>query len=402
MSTPDYWPATSRPGYEAEAVTEFAQRAPRPAGDAPAPESAPAPGPSSATAAVPTAGDAVPTAPAPPPGIPQQPTDVPGILPPPPAAVGLLPRQMEVRELPASWGWRGRVRKLTRGAVAPKPSTSEVRHRQATVAVRRSFTRPVTIMFANPKGGAGKTPATLLAGATFGSIRGGYVVAWDNNETRGTLGVRGLMPDQGLTVWDLLGHLDRFERVDSRAGELAAYMRAQGEARFDVLASDESAENMAQIGVGEFERLRAVLSRFYKLLLIDTGNNIRATNWQAAADAADLLVVCSSYRRDVAFSAAWMLDHLERTGRADLARRAVTVLSASEPQVPPKARAEIVEHFTARTRAVVEIPYDPTIASGERLDFSTVARNTRDAWLYACAAIADGLTEVNNPRRTAR
>ncbi|BCJ46191.1 hypothetical protein GCM10010168_51400 [Actinoplanes ianthinogenes] len=397
MSTPDYWPATSRPGYDAEAVTEFAQRAPRPAGDAPAPESATAPAPTPAPTPA-TEVKVVATAPV---VAPEPASDTPTVLPPPPAAVGLLPRQMGVAELPATWGWRGKVRKLTRGAVAPQASAAEVRHRQATVAVRRSFTRPVTVMFANPKGGAGKTPATLLAGATFGSIRGGYVVAWDNNETRGTLGVRGLMPDQGLTVWDLLGHLDRFERVDARAGELAAYLRAQGEARFDVLASDESAENMAQIGVGEFERLRAVLSRFYKLLLIDTGNNIRATNWQAAADAADLLVVCSSYRRDVAFSAAWMLDHLESTGRADLARRAVTVLSASEPQVPPKARAEIVEHFTGRTRAVVEIPYDPTIASGERIDFSTVSRSTRDAWLYACAAIADGLAEVNHTRRTA-
>jgi MinD-like ATPase involved in chromosome partitioning or flagellar assembly len=317
----------------------------------------------------------------------------------PATAASLLPRHTALQELPATWGWRGRVHRLSKGAVAPKPTAAEVRHRQATVAVRRSYTRPMTVMFANPKGGAGKTPATLLAGATFGQARGGYVVAWDNNETRGTLGVRGLMPDQDLTVWDLLGHLDRFERIDARAGDLAGYVRAQGEARFDVLASDESAENMSQIGVDEFERLRTVLSRFYKLILVDTGNNIRASNWQAAADAADLLVVCSSYRRDVAFSAAWMLDHLERTGRADLAKRAVTVLSASEPQVPQQARAEIIEHFTGRTRTVVEIPYDRSIAPGERIDFATVDQATRDAWLYACAAIADGLAEADHTRR---
>ncbi|HWS36853.1 MAG TPA: cobalamin biosynthesis protein CobQ [Actinoplanes sp.] len=408
MSSSDHWPAAHRDRYQTEPRTDFAHRAA--VAQEQTDDTARA---ASDTEPAPDKGDAVTTTPATPPATPAPtPAETPETVTTPatttattpaaatsPTAASLLPRHTTLRELPATWGWRGRVHRLTKGAVAPKPTEAEVRHRQATVAVRRAYARPMTVMFANPKGGAGKTPATLLAGATFGQARGGYVVAWDNNETRGTLGVRGLMPDQDLTVWDLLGHLDRFERIDARAGDLSGYVRAQGEARFDVLASDESPENMSEIGADEFERLRAVLSRFYKLVLVDTGNNIRATNWQAAADAADLLVVCSSYRRDVAFSAAWMLDHLERTGRGDLARRAVTVLSASHPQVPQEARAEIIEHFSARTRAVVEIPYDPSIAPGERIDVATVAQGTRDAWLYACAAIADGLAEADQTRR---
>ncbi len=428
LAMSSYWPAVDRPGYEAEAAIDFTRAPslalPPPPAEAPAdrqsapahllaaesatedrqipatiPNETPAPAgaPNTDAAGAPVSdratGEPVTTTEAEP--APGAAGDAPTSPPSRPNASSLLPRQTALETMPATWGWRGKVRRLSGGLISPKMTEGEMQHRAARVAVRRSFTRPMTVMFANPKGGAGKTPATLLAGATFGSSRGGYVVAWDNNETRGTLGVRGLMPDRDLTVWDLLRDLDRFERVDARAGDLAGYVRAQGEAQFDVLASDEAAENMAQIGVEEFERLRAVLSRFYKLVLVDTGNNVRATNWQAAAEAADLLVVCSSYRRDVAFSASWMLDHLESTGRADLARRAVTLLSAASPDVPPGARSEIVEHFTARTRAVVEIPYDAAIAPGERIDYNAVAPRTRDAWLFACAAIAAGLTEVD-------
>jgi len=162
--------------------------------------------------------------------------------------------------------------------------------------VQRSFGRPVSIAFVNPKGGGGKTTCTLLAAATLGTHRGGGVVAWDCNETRGTLGLRAL-PDTPTTVWDLLGHLDEFERPGSRIGDLAAYLRGQGEARFDVLASDEDAANMEQVDGAACARILTVLQRFYKITCIDTGNNLRASNWQAVIGSADQLVVCSSYEQ---------------------------------------------------------------------------------------------------------
>jgi hypothetical protein len=49
------------------------------------------------------------------------------------------------------------------------------------------FGRPVSFVVANPKGGAGKTPVTLLLAGAFGVARGGGVLAWDNNELRGTM-----------------------------------------------------------------------------------------------------------------------------------------------------------------------------------------------------------------------
>src|SRR4051794_8772424 len=87
-------------------------------------------------------------------------------------------------------GWRAGLNQLTGGRLRTKPGRAERAERAAQDALRRPFAGPRTIMIANPKGGAGKTPTTLLLGATLGSVRGGYVLAWDNNETRGTLGLR--------------------------------------------------------------------------------------------------------------------------------------------------------------------------------------------------------------------
>ena len=66
----------------------------------------------------------------------------------------------------------------------------------------------MTVVVVQPKGGAGKTPTTICLSAAFGAHRGGYVVGWDDNETRGTLAVRVSNPDdQRATVWDLLSDL---------------------------------------------------------------------------------------------------------------------------------------------------------------------------------------------------
>ena len=107
-------------------------------------------------------------------------------------ATDFLDRRAGQQELgPATWGWRGGVRRMTGGLVKPRMGPAERQHVQDRAAIQRDFDGPRTIAFINPKGGAAKTTGVLAAGYTFGTVRGGGVIAWDNNETRGTLGIRG-------------------------------------------------------------------------------------------------------------------------------------------------------------------------------------------------------------------
>ena len=79
---------------------------------------------------------------------------------------------------------------------------------------------------------------------------------------------------------------------------LAVRSPADCEGMFDVLASDESATAGEMLTASAFAEIREIVSRFYKLIFVDTGNNVRAQNWQAAMDATDQLVITMSARND--------------------------------------------------------------------------------------------------------
>ena len=304
----------------------------------------------------------------------------------------LLATRPEAPRGPAAMGWQGSVRRMTGGLIAPGPGRPELRLRAAISSVQRSLDGPKTVVVLNPKGGAHKTTASLLIAASFGIHRGGYTLAWDNNESRGTLGWRSASARHGNTAVNLLHDLDRFADLGSaRVGDLDNYVRAQGSAQFDVLASDEDAASAASIDGDAFTALHRTLARFYRVMVIDTGNNMRASNWQAAVSIADQLVIISTIREDTSQSAAWAIDALRATGHEDAVSRAVTVLSAPSFDVDPKLRARLHDHFGQLTRVVLDVPHDPALVAGGPLLIDALAGSTREAWLHVSAAVADGL-----------
>ncbi|GAA1585307.1 hypothetical protein GCM10009828_007050 [Actinoplanes couchii] len=290
----------------------------------------------------------------------------------------------------ATMGARAMLQNATFGLLKMAPGQYEMEYKQDVEMVRRNFggLRQVTVV--NPKGGAGKTVAVLLLAMTFGQKRGGYVLAWDNNETQGTLGMRAQQDFHARTVRDMMRDLHLFQGAQGRVGDLSQYVRAQGEGMFDVLASDESATAGEMLTANSFAEIRDVVSRFYKLIFVDTGNNVRAENWQASMDATDQLVITMSARNDSAETAARMLDHLEQGGRRRLVRQAVTIVT-----MPPTRKdidlQWIQQHFAARTRAVLVAPYERLIDSGEPIRYGELSPPTKDAWLKIAAAVASGL-----------
>ncbi|GAB3743376.1 MinD/ParA family ATP-binding protein [Microlunatus parietis] len=309
-----------------------------------------------------------------------------------PTLEDLLETRPKPKPGPAEWGVRGALRKVTFGAVKFRPSSAEMQHRMDVSAIQRSLSGPKTVAVVNPKGGASKTTTCYLIGATFGLYRGGYTLAWDNNETRGTLGWRSIPARHTNTAVDLLADIERFQAVDrARVGDLDNYVRTQGTAQFDVLASDEDAARSATLDGEAFDQLHQTLSRFYRLLIIDTGNNMRASNWIAAVEAADLLVISSSVREDTASSAAWLIDGLRARGLEHKVESAVTVLSAPAREPEEGLSRRLHDHFGRLTRAVLDVPHDPALVDGGTIEIEKLHPQTREAWVHVTAAIADGL-----------
>ena len=110
-----------------------------------------------------------------------------------------------------------------RGLLGLNPSQAEVEQAADEKLLRAVFPRPVRIAVATPKGGTGKTPTTVGLAAAFGRARGASVVAWDNNELRGTLGYRTFRSHRA-TVMDLLQARDYLMGADCRIADVQGFM----------------------------------------------------------------------------------------------------------------------------------------------------------------------------------
>ena len=89
---------------------------------------------------------------------------------------------------------------------------------------------------------------------------------------------------------------------------------------------------------------------------------------------------------------ALSVDHLVRSGKADLARNAVAVVSCAAARTDPELLESIVKDLRPLVRDVVVIPFDPDIRSGGALEYGSLAHPTRQALLLACASLIDSLT----------
>ena len=292
-------------------------------------------------------------------------------------------------EAPARDGVRGVLNGL---GLRIAPSRVEQRVRADVAAVAQHWPRPLAIAVVNGKGGACKTPTTILLAATFARYGGAGVVAWDNNSTRGTLGWRTQKGPHEATIEDLLPVVEDLVGRDALAASMARYTHHQRLDRYDVLRSRPEALSKSQpTDANAVDAVHRVLTKYYRLVLIDSGNDESAEQWQAMIRKADAIVVPTTTRPEHAESARLLLAELAGADQhcANLASNALVVVSqASRAEAAPH---EYVETFSRMTRAAVGIPYDPAMA-GSPLLLDSLAPSTRRAWLAAGAALTGAFT----------
>jgi MinD-like ATPase involved in chromosome partitioning or flagellar assembly len=307
------------------------------------------------------------------------------VLPPPaPAPPALKPPALNppapTSPAPARIEWR---------QARPEQDTD-----RAVALIRRKLGRPRVLAFANPKGGVHKTTATVLAAATIGSVRGRGVLAWDDNELRGTLGLRAGSARHARTIRHLLGDLLEIENMhgDALLQELDGYLRHASDGSYDVLAGEENPRFAQRLDQSTVQRVMDLLRRTHDVICVDTGNNVESTNWQTVMKATDQLVITTVPREDAAFTADWMLDLLDETGMEDIVANAVTLISCPSPGPVPLLE-DLTKHFAGRTRAVAVVPYDPALEVGSSIEYSELLPETRQAWLRAASTMIEPFAE---------
>lgn len=289
---------------------------------------------------------------------------------------------------PASSGWRGFLARL---GLRPEPSPAEKAYRADVRAVSAHWPGPRTIAIVNGKGGAGKTPTTVLLSALFARHGGSGVLAWDNNETRGTLGWRTEQGPHESHVLDLLPYADSLMLPTARAADLAAYVHHQTADKFEVLRSNPTMlPHQQRLTTADFDAVHAVATKYYRLILVDSGNDETAPHWLRMIDAADQLVVATTTRPDHAEAGRLLLEALrDRDAHsAALADQAVVIVSQADRE--EASASTIAEGYEGLARTAVTIPYDKAMRT-PWLRLDNLDSATQRAYLAAAAAVAAGL-----------
>jgi len=295
-------------------------------------------------------------------------------------------------EAPPS-GWRRFLFKLTGGLINAGPSTSDLQRRELVGRVKSPVAGCRRIAIVSRKGGVGKTTTTLMLGHTFASLRGDRVIALDGNPDAGSLAYR-VRRETSNTITGLLAHREEIHRyADIRA------FTSQAPTRLEVVAADDDPRITDALAEQDFHTAVSLLEVHYNLVCLDTGTGVLESAAKGILQLADQIVVVTAASLDSARTASSTLDWLERNGHGDLVEGAVAVVNG----VRPRSQLEldrVVEHFRARCREVVQVPWDPHLEAGAESSLEQLQERTRHAYLQLAAAVADGFAAESFEERS--
>lgn len=289
---------------------------------------------------------------------------------------------------PKPTGWRAVAGRL---GFKVQASQAQCQQWEDERTVSQHWPGPRTIAVLNGKGGAGKTPTSILLASNFARLGSGSVVAADGNVTRGTLGWRTEQGPHNATILDMVPKTEALMDPSARNGDVAAFTHHQTIDQFDVLRSNPLLLSTEQkLSPEELDGIQQVLTRYYRMIIWDTGNDEGDSLWLRIVSHADQIVVATTTRTDHAEAGRLLLQGL--SGRdersAALAANAVVVISQADREEPPAT--SLVDGFAGIAREVVTIPYDRSMRE-QWLRSDKLAPATRAAWLHAAAAVARGL-----------
>jgi MinD-like ATPase involved in chromosome partitioning or flagellar assembly len=242
------------------------------------------------------------------------------------------------------------------------------------------------------KGGVGKTTAAVGLGSTLASLRGDRVIAVDGNPDRGTLSDK-VRLETSATIRDLLN-----ERAQvSRYADVRAFT-SQSSSRLEILASDRDPGVSVAFSADDYRAVARVLEHYYSICITDCGTGLLHSAMAGILELADQIVLVSSPSVDGARSASATLDWLEAHDYGDLVRNGVVVLSTIRPKTKSTVDLDRLEqHFAARCRAVIRIPYDPHLEEGAEVELELLNSETADAYLTLAAIVGDGFAVPRRP-----
>lgn len=286
----------------------------------------------------------------------------------------------------ASRGMRG---VLSRFGIHMAPGPTEAAEFAAATAQRAAeqiirqatWTRAVSVLVANPKGGTGKTPTSILLGGVLAAVRGGSVAIVEVSDDPGALTFRAEgNPPRGV------GELVQNVTQVRTAGQLAGYTAPQTSFA-SVIGSTGRRERLT---AGSVRAVVSVVDEFYSIRVMDSGNQPSSSAFQGAVETADALVVPVMNAGDAVLEAVALLEVLRTADgkAATLAANAIIIRLTDGRLEHPKV-VEWVDQIIADAgiSQVFTVPYDTHIAERGQLTLDSLALSTRQAFTAAAAGV---------------
>ncbi|WP_448812175.1 MinD/ParA family ATP-binding protein [Agromyces bauzanensis] len=292
----------------------------------------------------------------------------------------------------ASKGMRGAlsrigIRMAPGAAEAAELKAGEERRRDEQTIRQATWTRAVSVLVANPKGGTGKTPTSLLLGGVLAAVRGGSVAIVEVSDDPGALTFRAEgNPPRGI------GELVRDVAGIRTAGQLAGYTAPQTSFA-SVIGTTGRRDRLVREDVVS---VAAVVDEFYGIRVMDSGNQPSSSAFEGAVETADALMIPVMNAGDAVLEAVALLDVLRAAGgkAATLADNAIIVrLTDGRPEHP-----QVVERVNriitgSNVRQVFEVPYDAHIAERGQLTLDSLSPASRQAFTAAAAGVVTYLQQ---------
>ncbi|MFB7370445.1 FhaA domain-containing protein [Streptomyces sp. NPDC056222] len=281
--------------------------------------------------------------------------------------------------------------RLLRTRTTERPSISRLRfagrsverERQQKLAILRT---PVTqchkIAVISLKGGVGKTTTTTALGATLASERQDRVVAIDANPDAGTLSRR-VRCETGATIRDLVAELPNIDNYMA-----VRRFTSQSPSGLEILANEADPALSTAFDEEDYRKVVGCLGQHYPIVLTDSGTGLLHSAMRGILDFADQLIVIATPSVDGATSASTTLDWLSAHNYDDLVQRSITVISETRKKSKMVRVNDVVDHFRARCRGVVLIPFDEHLATGAEVDLEQMKPRTRQAYFELATLVA--------------
>ncbi|WP_232542618.1 FhaA domain-containing protein [Streptomyces sp. QHH-9511] len=232
------------------------------------------------------------------------------------------------------------------------------------------------------KGGVGKTTTTTALGATLATERQDRVVAIDANPDAGTLSRR-VRCETSATIRDLVAEIPNIDNYMA-----VRRFTSQSPSGLEILANEADPALSTAFNDEDYRQVVGCLGQHYPIVLTDSGTGLLHSAMRGILDFADQLIVVATPSVDGATSASTTLDWLSAHHYDDLVQRSITVISEARQKSKNVRVNDVVDHFRARCRGVVMVPFDEHLAAGSEVDLEQLKPRTRQAYFDLATLVA--------------